>query len=41
MAYPRAVEILHGEGDKYDRDRRCALAWNHSTQAIPTPEWVR
>ena len=25
-AYLRAVEILYGEGDKYDRDRRYALA---------------
>jgi tetratricopeptide (TPR) repeat protein len=34
-AYLHAVEILYGEGDKYDRDRRYALAMEHLHTSYP------
>jgi tetratricopeptide (TPR) repeat protein len=33
--YPHAVEILYGEGDKNDRDRRYALAMEHLHATYP------
>jgi tetratricopeptide (TPR) repeat protein len=34
-AYLHALEILYGEGDKYDRDRRYALAMEHLHASYP------